>query len=156
MIMQTLNSYQWPHLGASLMAVAQCWRRVLAQVLADDGLSDATALPLVALLRRGDGVRQGELAGQIGVDGTSVVRILDTLEKNGLVRRECDADDRRAKRIFLTDDGRALAIRCENTLGELRAELLEAVPETDLEATERVLYQLTAALNGHLQKRRGG
>lgn len=137
------------------MAVAQCWRRAVSQVLTEDGLSDATALPLVVLLRYGDGVRQGELAERVGVEGTSVVRILDSLENSKLVRRESDAQDRRAKRIYLTEEGRAQALHCDETLSALRMDLLERVSEEDLQATDRVLTALSEALQVRLQKKRG-
>ncbi|MCO5081112.1 MAG: MarR family transcriptional regulator [Rhizobiaceae bacterium] len=141
-------------LAPQLMAVAQSWRRALAQALADQGLSDATALPLTMLSRHGDGKRQNELADMLGLEGTSVVRVLDSLERDGLVRRQEDDRDRRAKRIFLTEEGRALAARSEHVFAQLRSELLEGVGIEDIRATQRLLHAMSAALGVRLGKRR--
>lgn len=140
--------------GPLLIAVAQSWRRVLAQRLACEGLSDATALPLFTLRGEGDGLRQNELAEKLGLEGTSVVRVLDSLERDGYLRRQEDARDRRAKRVFLTPEGSALAARVEEILGTLRADLLGAIDMRDIETTERVLASISDALAARLSKRK--
>lgn len=137
-----------------MIAVAQSWRRALSQALASEGLSDATALPLSVLHREGDGMRQNELADSLGLEGTSVVRVLDSLERDGYVRRQEDKRDRRAKRIFLTPEGRALAERTEEIFAALRAELLQNVALEDIEATERLLHSMSETLATRLSKRR--
>ncbi|ANG98732.1 hypothetical protein A8A54_19185 [Brucella pseudogrignonensis] len=141
-------------IGPMMIAIAQSWRRAISQALTCEGLSDATALPLSVLYRRGEGMRQNELADSLGLEGTSVVRVLDSLERGGYVRREEDKDDRRAKQILLTDDGRALAIRTEQVFAELRSELLQTATLEDIEATERLLHLISAALTARLSKRR--
>lgn len=141
-------------LGPMMIAVVQSWRRALSQVLACEGLSDATALPLSVLRREGDGMRQNELAEQLGLEGTSVVRVLDSLEREGYVRRQEDERDRRAKRIFLTPEGYALAARTEEIFAALRTELLQDVAIEDIEATERLLHSMSEILAARLSKRR--
>lgn len=141
-------------LGPLMIAVAQSWRRVLSQALVCEGLSDATALPLSVLQRAGDGMRQNELAEKLGLEGTSVVRILDSLERDGYVRRQEDDRDRRAKRIFLTAKGRILAKRTEKVLAVLRTDLLQDIDVQDIAATERVLISLSGTLAARLSKRK--
>jgi MarR family transcriptional regulator for hemolysin len=55
-------------------------------------------------LYRNDGVTQSELADILEIEKPSLGRLLDRLESNGWVRREEHAGDRRAKRVFLTDE----------------------------------------------------
>ena len=55
-----------------------------------------------------EGESQTVLAGRTSKDRHNITRILDLLEKNGLVRREPDPEDKRYRRIFLTDEGKAL------------------------------------------------
>lgn len=141
-------------LGPLLIAVAQSWRRVLSQDLINDGLSDATALPLSILYREGDGLRQNELAEKLGLEGTSVVRVLDSLERDGYVRRQEDERDRRAKRIFLTDSGRVLAERTLAIFASVRAELLHGVDPLDIEATERLLVAMSDTLAKRQSRRK--
>ena len=55
-------------------------------------------------LFRNDGVTQSELADILEVGKATLGRLLDRLEAKGWVRRENHADDRRAKRVFLTEE----------------------------------------------------
>lgn len=134
-----MSTKRWSELAPLLLAVSQTWRRVIAQALSDEGLSDATGLPVLLILRHRNPMRQRDLAERLGVEGTSVVRILDSLEKLGLVRRQADGNDRRAKLLVLTEDGCAMGNRIEGIFATLRDELLGDMDTADLLATERVL-----------------
>lgn len=66
---------------------------------------------------------QGKLGDAIHLDRSSLVPILETLEKVGLVRRVSDPSDKRLRLVELTDQGRAIvnelkvhAARHEETL----------------------------------------
>jgi MarR family transcriptional regulator for hemolysin len=110
------------------------------------GVSDATALPVLLLSRLGDGVRQKDLAEEVGVEGPSLVRLLDQLQASGFVTREEDPEDRRAKRLRLTEAGRALAEKAEAALDLMRETLLREVSDDDLAAAARVFSRLSLAL----------
>jgi MarR family transcriptional regulator for hemolysin len=125
--------------SSELVLSARKWRRVSDGVLAAYNVSEACAVPLIVAGRLGAAVRQVELAEQVGIEGPSLVRLLDQLCAAGLMRREADPDDRRAKIVALTDAGRALTERMEEDLRMLRARVLKGVSRADLEATLRVL-----------------
>lgn len=110
------------------------------------GLSDALALPVVLLGRRPEGVRQNLLADELGVEGPSLVRLLDKLVKDGLVERVEDPSDRRAKTVHLTDAGRAHSQRASEALDAFRDTLLEGVTTADIEACLRVFEQMETRL----------
>jgi DNA-binding MarR family transcriptional regulator len=55
-----------------------------------------------------EGESQTVLAERTSKDRHNITRILDLLERNGLVRREPDPRDRRSRKVFLTDEGKAL------------------------------------------------
>ncbi len=110
------------------------------------GLSDALALPVVLLGRRPDGVRQNVLADELGVEGPSLVRLLDKLVKDGLVERWEDPSDRRAKTVHLTQAGRAHSERASEALDAFRANLLEGVSTADIQACLRVFEQMEIRL----------
>ena len=55
-------------------------------------------------LFRNNGVTQSELADILEVEKATLGRLLDRMEQKGWIRREGHADDRRAKRVFLTED----------------------------------------------------
>ena len=58
-------------------------------------------------LFRGDGVTQTELADTLEIEKPTLGRLLDRLEAKGWVRREADARDRRAWRVYPHRRGRA-------------------------------------------------
>ncbi|MGO9566565.1 MAG: MarR family winged helix-turn-helix transcriptional regulator [Desulfomonilaceae bacterium] len=63
---------------------------------------------VLSRLWESEGESQTVLAERTAKDRHNITRILDLLEKNGLVRREPDPEDRRYRRIFLTDEGKDL------------------------------------------------
>ena len=70
-----------------LAYIARRLRQAVDDELRAYGLTDATWRPLVYVGRLGDGVRQKELAQALGIQGPSLVRLLDTLERHGLIER---------------------------------------------------------------------
>ena len=131
---------------ASLLRLARIYRRETDRALAAHGLSDARALPVLHIARLGEGVRQRVLAEELGIEGPSLVRILDQLCAAGLVERRDDPNDGRAKTLHLSDEGRALAGVIEATIDALRAELLAGVSDADLAAAVRVMGRFASAL----------
>ena len=61
---------------------------------------------LLGKLCEKDGITQAKLAERARKDRPTTTRILDTLERNGFVRRVRDPNDRRSYRIFLTERGK--------------------------------------------------
>ena len=86
-----------------------------------------TTLPRFDLMAQLDrapqGLRMSELSGRLMVTGGNVTGLTDSLEKEGLVAREPDGDDRRALRVKLTREGRrvfrAMAAEHERWIAEM-------------------------------------
>ncbi|MEX3931709.1 MarR family winged helix-turn-helix transcriptional regulator [Paraburkholderia phymatum] len=133
--------------SSTLVVAARRWRRTSHSVLSAYNVSEACAGPLLTANRLGEAVRQVTLAEEVGIEGPSLVRLLDQLCAAGLVRRDEDPDDRRAKTITLTDEGRAVTARMEERLMDLRARVLKGVTREDLETTLRVLNAFNASLD---------
>lgn len=130
--------------SSTLVVAARKWRRTSHGVLAAFNVSEACATPLLTASRLGAAVRQVTLADHIGIEGPSLVRLLDQLCAAGLMRRDEDPEDRRAKTVVLTEEGRAVTAKMEEELVTLRAQALKGVSRSDLEATLRVLAAFTA------------
>jgi DNA-binding MarR family transcriptional regulator len=85
--------------------------RSMAQQLADElrpaGVGIGQWAVLMFLWAR-DGMSQAELSRVVAIEAPTMVRNIDRMVRDGLVRREGDPDDRRITRIYLTDRGRAL------------------------------------------------
>ena len=125
---------------ANLLSTGRQWRRAVDLALSAHGISEASAAPLLWIGRLGDGVRQVVLANQVGIEGPSLVRLLDQLESLGLVVRRDDPIDRRAKGLWLTEEGRKLAMLMEDVIDNLRGRILANVDQADIEAAVRVLH----------------
>ena len=83
-------------------------RRVQAERLAPLGLTPAQERALRIITRSEEPPRMTELADRLGIVPRSVTTVIDALEQAGLVRREIDPHNRRAIRLHLTDQGRAV------------------------------------------------
>jgi MarR family transcriptional regulator for hemolysin len=132
-------------LTTGLLQAGRQWRRLVEAALAADNISDAQASPVLWLRRLGGGVRQVTLAAHIGIESTSLVRLLDQLCEAGLVVRRDDPEDRRAKSLWLTEAGEQLAERIDRPITELRNNVLGHVSDEDIEATLRVLNAVERA-----------
>jgi MarR family transcriptional regulator for hemolysin len=129
-------------IGLLITRIGRLWRREADHALAAHGLSEATAIPLVVLLRRGKCVRQGVLAEEVGIEGPSLVRLIDLLEAEGLVERREDPTDRRAKMLHLTALGETRADEINRILRRVRSYLLKDMSGEDLAVTFEVLQRI--------------
>ncbi|WP_407177282.1 MarR family winged helix-turn-helix transcriptional regulator [Bradyrhizobium sp. STM 3562] len=134
-------------MGLLIARLARLWRREANQALADHGLSEATALPLLVLSRRGKLVRQGVLAEEMGIEGPSLVRLIDLLQAEGLVERREDPTDRRAKILHLTPTGEAKANEVNRVLRRVRAYLLKDIGSDELVTTFEALLSIEQRAN---------
>jgi MarR family transcriptional regulator, transcriptional regulator for hemolysin len=125
--------------GFRVARIARRLRQAVDAELRLLGLTEATWRPLVYVRRLGDGVRQKELATALSIEGPSLVRLLDNLERRGLIERREDEADRRARGIHLTKAGHDLAVRAAKVGNEIQARLLANVPADDLQACLQVL-----------------
>jgi len=129
----------------ALGPIRQALRRINGRALAPLGISTAQAYPLV-IIAQNDGIRQGELADRLDIEGPTLVRTLDQLGALGLVDRRTDPADQRARTLHLTPAGEALAARVEPVLYDTRARLLAGVPDEDLEVCLRVFDALRTSV----------
>jgi MarR family transcriptional regulator for hemolysin len=132
--------------GFSVARIARRLRQAVDAELQVYGLTEATWRPLAYVGRLGGGVRQKELATALSIEGPSLVRLLDNLERRGLIERREDETDRRARGIYLTRAGRDLAVRVAKVGTEIQSRLLAKIPPADLETCQRVLDRIEREL----------
>jgi MarR family transcriptional regulator for hemolysin len=133
-------------LSVAMTRLARVYRRGVNDALAQHGLSDARALPVLQIARMGGGVRQGALAEELGIEGPSLVRLLDQLCAAGLVERRDDPSDGRAKTLHLSNEGTALAAVIEDALRQFRARVMADITDDDLAAALRVFAILETSV----------
>jgi MarR family transcriptional regulator, transcriptional regulator for hemolysin len=145
--MRPSQSHVQAELGLLVARLARVWRRKADQTLSAHGLSEATAHPLLILSRGGLSVRQGVLAEEMGLEGPSVVRLIDLLAAEGLVERREDPTDRRAKMLHLTPLGEAKADEIKRVMHRLRAEMLQGIAPDQLAVAFDVLGRIELSAN---------
>lgn len=151
-MMPTLSSPRF-EFGIRFSLLARRWRRALDVRLAEAGLSDATWAPLIHLQATGGGMTQKELAAFVGIDGSSLVRLLDIICRQELAERRVDENDSRARLIYLTPKGerRVAEIRRELARGE--EELLADISDTDIASMLRHFDSIEQRLSAIQLKR---
>lgn len=123
------------------------WRQTLDSEINAAGLTNATCLPLLHLYNMGDGVHQKELAASVGIEGPSIVRLLDTLVAKGLVERSEDAKDRRAKQLQLTQEGQKFVLRVQKIVTSLDNEVLSPFSDTEISLMAELIQRLESSVN---------
>jgi DNA-binding MarR family transcriptional regulator len=105
-----------------------------------------TALQWAALLRFDEEplLSQAGLARLLGIDRTSMVGLIDELERKGLVKRRPHRDDRRKNAVELTANGRDVKERAAQLVDGCERQFLAALTKTDAQ-------QLKTALNAVIE-----
>lgn len=149
--MDTVESPSIDHVKRNaLFLMAQInrqWRRIIDRKLQPLGLTQAMWMPLMHLARSEEPMRQKDLADSLSVDGSAVVRLIDTLEAGGYVERAGHAD-RRAKTISLTCLGQTTVKQVNALVDEDRAAVLSCVPDEELAQAFSVLERISDKLAG--------
>ncbi len=77
------------------------------------------------------GIAQGDLAGLLGLDKSTVSRLAASLERKGWIRRGRDAGNQRYVRLYLTADGGAVAARIWQAWQSRQARILAGLSEEE-------------------------
>ena len=101
---------------------------------------------LLKLLADEGGVTQQDLVQRGGYDAATTGNMLRLMERRGLVERHVDPDDARAKRVHLTDRGRALQRKLWEHSARLRHALAESIPPGQRKSFEANLNRLIDAM----------
>jgi DNA-binding MarR family transcriptional regulator len=129
----------WQRLVALVMDSRWDWRRKM---------SEAAGLPF-SRVRALDRLRRGQLTlralGEvIGTDPPATTVIVNDLESRGLVVRETHPDDRRAKVVSLTAEGRRV-VRSARAVNDRAPAAFDALTERDAAELIRIVERLGGA-----------
>jgi DNA-binding MarR family transcriptional regulator len=111
--------------GFLLWHLTLAWQRAIAAVLAPLDLTHVQFVLLACtwwLSRQGQVPNQLQLARQAGTDVKMTSQVLRRLEAKGLLDRQVDPDDSRARRLHLTAEGQRLAQHAIATVEEADAQ----------------------------------
>jgi MarR family transcriptional regulator for hemolysin len=122
--------------------VTRRWRKLLDERLKDLGVTQARWTTMVYLQRGGEGLTQRELASVMAIENPTLVRLLDSLEEQGLIQRRLCQKDRRARRLHLTEAGESFMDDLNARAKKLRDEMLDGVSENDINVALGVFNQI--------------
>ena len=120
---------------------------VLRRELAEGGVGAVRPAYLGVLwtLCKQEGLKSSELGRAAGLEPSSMTGLLDRMERDGLVRREPDPEDRRAQRLSLTDRGRRLEAAVTEVVSRVLDELTGDLEPEEIETVKRVLGRIISA-----------
>jgi len=131
----------------SLVVAARRWRKLANDRVRSVNQNMARWETLYLLACAEEELNQGELAKVVGVKGPSMVHMLDSLARDGLIERHQSDIDRRVTHNRITPRGREVTREIMAITNDLRAELLRDIDPAKLAVTLEVLESIHAKLD---------
>jgi MarR family transcriptional regulator, transcriptional regulator for hemolysin len=111
----------------ALRKTATAWRQAVDHRLRRLGVSRVYWMTIAAAMQARSPLSQSTLADALAISPTSMVQTIDCMVKDGLVKRESSASDRRLKRIVVTDAGAHLYSVLKDEVAAIRRQMLAMV-----------------------------
>jgi MarR family transcriptional regulator for hemolysin len=124
-----------------LSNVARMMRTLADARARNHGMTRAQWMILVWLDRQ-PGMSQNEMAALIEVEPITVGRLVDRLERRGMVERRPDPADRRIWRLHLKPEAEPMLQEIAKARVELNAMMIAGLPKKDLDTTIDCLLQM--------------
>jgi DNA-binding MarR family transcriptional regulator len=103
-------------------------------------------LGVLMTLWNDDGPGGVELGRKAGLEPSSMTGLLDRMERDGLIHREADPEDRRAQRIYLTRAGKRSLGAVMKVVDQTLAKGSKGVSSSDISRTKAILRRFLANL----------
>ena len=133
-------------LGFVISATNTKMKNHLAKALKPYNVTPEQWALLIQLWER-DGITQKELSEKSLKDQPTTTRILDKLEKRGLIRRQANSEDRRVFLIYLTSEGLNIRAPLTGLARQALAEALQGFSEQDQTQLRNLLNKIIDNLN---------
>ena len=124
---------------------ARLFARELERQLGETGVASAY-MPVMFALADGAALTQTELARRAAVEQPTMAATLKRMERDGLIRRDPDPDDRRSALVRLTERGRGLMPTVERVVGVINEVALEPLEPAERDDFLRLLGKVIAGL----------
>ncbi|PZG03049.1 MarR family winged helix-turn-helix transcriptional regulator [Nonomuraea aridisoli] len=114
------------NLGWSLGMILRAWQEEVDEMLR--GMPGSSrGYHVLSAVAHGEPQRQRTLAEQLVIDRTVLTYLIDDLVEAGLVERQPDLQDRRARRIVATERGRRVLAEAENRVSAAEERILSGL-----------------------------
>jgi len=94
-----------------------------------------------------EGIPQSQLAASMEVEPPTATKMLQRMERAGLIERRPDPEDARVSRVYLTAHGRALEQPVLNVWKQLEAQMVAGLSLTEQTLLHRLLMQVLTNLS---------
>ena len=132
---------QFEQFAESLHLTQHAWRNELDRRLRPLGFSHSRWL-LLLYLSRHDGCTHCELAHLMGIEAATLVKQVDHMEQEGMLKRCGSETDRRVKHLQLSSTGKEAVERIRSNATELRQELLAGIGKEQIEIAIGVMQSI--------------
>jgi DNA-binding MarR family transcriptional regulator len=134
-------------IGFLIHDVSRLRRTIVDKALRPIGVTRSQWWVLANLSRHdGAGMMQTELAKVMDVGKVTLGGLIDRLESGGLVKREADPQDRRAKRVVMTPKGSKLLGDIQAIAKVVNGQIMNGIAKNDIVRTEALLYKMKQQL----------
>ena len=134
-------------IGFLIHDVSRLRRTVVDKALRPIGVTRSQWWVLANLSRHGgEGTMQTELAKVMDVGKVTLGGLIDRLENAGLVKRQADPEDRRAKRVVMTPKGTKLLADIQEIAFDVNSRIMAGIAKNDIARAETVLYKMKQQL----------
>jgi DNA-binding MarR family transcriptional regulator len=132
--------------GYLMARLGEASRRRFHKALEPEGLHPRH-FGVMTMLAAHPGMSQHQLHEKTAIDPSSMVAVIDELEARGLAERRPDPADRRARQVFLTDQGEQALERIRGLAAGLQREFFGALTAEERKTLHALLRKL-AGLTG--------
>ncbi|MEN8584670.1 MarR family transcriptional regulator [Burkholderia sp. RS01] len=134
-------------ISEAIFRVARVHRLVAGALLRDTGLYTGQEVLMMALWEKGE-QRQTDLIKTLGLDPSTVTKMLQRLEQSGFVTRKPSTVDRRTIMVSATRAGQALRNQVEEIWRGLEEVTTAGLAEEDRATAMRLLERIESNLAG--------
>lgn len=132
--------------SAALHNTARAWRQGIDHELKDLGVSQAGWMAIAMVAKSAAPPSQKQLADLLGVEGPTIVAMVDRLVTAKMVVREASTLDRRVKLIRLTPAGDALYARVKVAADAFRTTVLAGLDPAAIDAATALMDTIRARI----------
>jgi len=136
----------------AVMATTRNWVRVLEDLIKRQTGQSRVRWQMLFAISFADGpTTASAIAPRVGTQWPSLVRVLDSLEEDGLILRRGNPSDGRSRLIELTPEGEEVIAKVRNAIDPVRTDLLDFMSDQELEqfleTIERIQMRLVEELS---------
>ena len=130
--------------GFLITKLKQLQSRTLAQCISEQGIDAFSGEQgkILFVLWQKDKITQKELATEIGLAKNTITVMLEKMEKNNLIRRITDENDKRKSLVILTDYAKSLKKSFDEISDEMLRKVYKGFSEEEIDKYEGYLHRI--------------